>query len=309
MTTTRTIGRAWRALLVAVLLAVPVTVAGGSAEAAPTQAAPVRLTGVQRYQRTTLGTSSPPSRHIGASCPIGQVAVGGGARTMGPYGGSIHGNVMLQALVPGSTTYAAQAVEKAGGYSGDWALTAYVICADADPDLQLEIEGRTSDNTPYFDPEQGWVNDVAAPCPAGKKLLGTGGVVGGPAGRVSFQQVRPNQQGAYAFVQGVREITVADDFGVTAYAICARPVQGWHVVIEGTEYNTAREQTATAPCPPGDQIVAAGLTKGDVYGFAHVDALVPTMLTRSLFSSGAIPDPTATYRWNIASWAVCVDAF
>lgn len=308
MTSTRTIGRAWRAVLVAVLLAVPVAVAGGSAEAAPAQAAPVRLTGVQRHQKTTLGTSSPTSRHIGVSCPAGQVAVGGGARTMVSTGQTTRGHVMLQALVPGPTSYAAQAVEKVGGYSANWSLTVYVICADAAPGLEPEIVGRTSDATPYFDAEQGWVNDVAAPCPSGKKLLGLGGVVGGPAGRVSFQQVRPNQQGAYAFVQGVREITAHDDFVVTAYAICARPVQGWRVEIDGTDYNTERVQSATATCDADEQIVAAGLTKGDVYGLARVDAIIPSTLTRSLFTSGGIPDPTATYPWNLASWAVCVDA-
>jgi hypothetical protein len=307
MTTTRTIGRGWRAALVAVLLAGPAAVLGGPAEAAPAQEAPVRLTGIQRYQETTLGTSSPTSRHVSASCPPGKVTVGGGARTMVSTGQTTRGNVMLQALVPGATTYAAQAVEKAGGYSANWSLTAYVICADRVPGLELEVVGRSSDFTPYFDAEQGWVNDVAAPCPAGKRLLGTGGIVGGPAGRVSFQQLRPNQQGGYTFVQGVRESSVDDDFSVVAYAICARPVQGWHVAIDGTDYNTGRLQTATAACEADEQIVAAGLTKGDVRGFAHVDALVPSTLTGSLFTSGAIPDPTPTYRWNLASWAVCVD--
>jgi len=311
MTTTRTIGRAWRAVLVAALLAVPVAVVGGSAEAAPAPdpAAPVRLTGVQRYQKTTLGTSSPDSRHTGMSCPDGQVAIGGGARTMVSTGQTTRGNVMLQALVPGSTSFAAQAVEKADGYSANWSLTVYVICADDVPGLELQIVPRTSDFTPYFDAEQGWVNDVAAPCPSGKKLLGLGGVVGGPAGRVSFQQVRPNQQGAYAFVQGVRESSVTAAFGVTAYAICSKPVQGWNVAIDGTDYSTERQQEATSSCEADEQIVAAGLTKGDVGGFAHVDALVPSTLTGSLFSSGGIPDPIPTYRWNLASWAVCVTAF
>jgi hypothetical protein len=290
-----------------VLLAGPAAVLGGPAEAAPAQEAPVRLTGIQRYQKTTLGTDSPDSRHITASCPVGKVAVGGGAKTMVTTGASTRGNVMLQALVPGPASYAAQAVEKADGYSANWSLTAYVICADAVPGLALEVESRSSDFTPYFDAEQGWVNDVAAPCPTGKKLLGTGGIVGGPAGRVSFQQVRPNQQGAYAFVQGVRESSVTDNFSVVAFAICARPVQGWRVAIDGTDYNTDRLQTATADCDADEQIVAAGLTKGDVRGFAHVDTLVPSTLTRSLFSSAAIPDPTPTYRWNLASWAVCVD--
>jgi hypothetical protein len=179
----------------------------------------VKLTGIQRFQETTLGTSSPTSRNISATCPGTKRAVGG---------------------------------------------------------------------------------------PAGKKLLGTGGIVGGPAGRVSFQQVRPNQQGAFAFVQGVREINITDPFTVTAIAICANPVQGWHVVIDGTDVNTGRVQTATATCGANEQIVGTGLTKGDVYGFAHVDALVPQTLNRSLFSSGGIPDPTPTYRWNLASWAVCV---
>jgi hypothetical protein len=224
-------------------------------------------------------------------------------------GQTTRGNVMLQMLVPGATTYVARAVEKEGGYSANWSLTVYVICADAVPGLDLQIVPATSDSTPYLDDEGAWVNDVAAACPSGKKLLGLGGLLGGPPGRVSFQQVRPNQQGGYAFVQGVRQYSFTDNFNVTAYAICARPVQGWRVEIDGTDYNTDRLQTATATCDADEQIVAAGLTKGDVLGYAHVDALVPSTLTSSLFTSGAIPDPTPTYRWNLASWAVCVDAF
>jgi len=307
MTTLMTIRRAWHVLLVATLLAVTAAALGGTAEAAPAQLAPVKLTGIQRFQETTLGTSSPTSRNISASCPGTKRAVGGGARTMNPIGQTTNGNVMLQALVPGTNSYFAQAVEKASGYSGNWSLTVYVICADNVPGLGLQLVSVPSEgSTPHFDPVQGWVNDATARCTGNRRLLGTGGIVGGPAGRVSFQQIRPNQQGGFAFVQGVREINVTNPFTVTAIAICANPVEGWRVEIDGTDVNTGRVQTATATCDADEQIVAAGLTKGDVNGFAHVDALVPQTLNRSLFSSGGIPDPTATYRWNLASWAVCV---
>jgi hypothetical protein len=238
--------------------------------------------------------------------------LGGGAKVLAPSGGSTYGNALLQALVPGASTYFAQAVEKRDGYSGDWALSAYAVCAAVPASLGVEIAHRVSDDEVEFLPPFEYVNDVAAPCPAGKRITGTGGILSGVTGGVSFQQIRPNQQGAYSFVQGVQAALEdgVDDTGftVTAYAVCAYPIKGWHVVIDATDHDSARLQVARAECPEDEQVIGGGLTKGDGLGSARVEAVWPLGSPfQELNVIGAIPGPFGTYGWNLAAWAICVD--
>jgi hypothetical protein len=270
----------------------------------------VKVTGVRVYSASSPGGfNSNSSRHVTASCPPGQRVLGGGAKVITRTGGSTYGNAQLQALVPGTSTYFAQATEKRNGYSGDWALSAYAVCAPVPASLGVEVVYRTSDDSVEFIPPFEHVNDVAAPCPGGKRIVGTGGILGGPAGGVSFQQIRPNQQGAYSFVQGVLEGGLGGTrFTVTAYAVCAYPIQGWHVVIDGTDYDDARLQVARAECPDGEQVIGGGLTKGDGLGYARVETVWPVGSPfQTLSVIGGIPDPYGTYDWNLAAWAVCVD--
>ena len=286
--------------------------AAAAAVAAPSVAAPasVELTGVRVYSSVSVGgLNSTSTRTATARCPQGQRVLGGGAKVLSPNGGSAYGNALLQALIPGPSTYFAQAVEKRNGYSGDWALSAYAVCAPVPASLGVEIVSRNSDDSLEFIPPFEYVNDVAAPCPAGKRIIGTGGILGGVTGGVSFQQIRPNQQGAYSFVQGVLEAGLGGTrFTVTAYAICAYPIQGWHVVIDGTDYNNARLQVTSVECPEGEQIIGGGLTKGDGMGYARVETMWPLGSPfQKLSVIGGIPDPYGTYDWNLAAWAVCVD--
>jgi hypothetical protein len=289
--------------------------AGADPGVAAPPPAPVEVTGVRVYSSSSPGGfNSTSTRSATASCPQGQRVLGGGAYVMARNGGSTYGNVLLQALMPGTSSYFAQAVEKRsfGGYSGDWALSAYAICAPVPASLDVEVVSRTSYNSVKCTSTYSCVNDISAPCPAGKRIIGTGGILAGNAfnsGGVSFQQIRPNQQGAYSFVQGVLEGGLAGTtFTVTAFAVCAYPIQGWHVVIDGTDYSNARLQIASVECPEGEQIIGGGLTKGDGLGYARVETMWPLGSPfQKLYVKGGIPDPYGTYDWNLAAWAVCVD--
>lgn len=245
--------------------------------------------------------SSSPRQYASAGCEPGETVLGGGAKTIPG-----DGEIQLQAMVPGSTYYWASAVAKYD-YSERWTLQAYAICAPVRASVGVEVVSRTSDYREKQLYNGGYGNDVAAPCPAGKRIVGTGGAIRGPA---SFQQIRPNQHGAYAFVQGVND---RNDWGspvqVTAYAVCAYPIQGWHVVIGGTDWNDERYQQTHASCP-GQQVIGGGLTKGDWEGEAHFNGMYPS----SWYGQhpiwvvlGAIPSHRPTHDWNLAAWAVCVD--
>ena len=281
--------------------------------AAPVALAGVRLTrvGVYTTREPLEGFTSGYPKSAEAMCPEGQRVLSGGAMVSTSTGSSTHGAVQLYALFPFNYptrgSYFANAEENYVGYSEDWALTVYAVCAPVPASLGLEVVGRHSDDT--MEPTAGgaWTNSVSAPCPAGKRVIGTGGVLGGSTNYKSFQQIRPNQQGAYTFVQGVLDKYLYEPFTVTAISICAYPIQGWHVVIDGTDYNNARDQAASVACE-GQQIIGGGLTKGDDIGWAHVTNVIPIGPPfQALLVTGGIPSPHSTYNWNLAAWAICVD--
>ena len=61
-------------------------------------------------------------------------------------------------------------------------------------------------------------------------------------------------------------------------------------------------------CPAGQQVLGAGLTKGDDFGAAHVESVYPSTLSTTssrVFVGGGAPFTPAP--WNLAAWAVCVD--
>jgi hypothetical protein len=238
-----------------------------------------------------------------APCPAGKVALGGGARITPRYGGATHGQVILVHAQPLANGYYAGASEWAGGYSYDWFLVAYAVCGDQPAGYQIVQQVSDTETEGPF----GNLNDTHASCPSGKKVIGTGGALQGARGQVSFQQIRPNQQGAYVFVQGILHPGFASPFTVYAWAVCANPLDGWHVVIDGTDYSTDTTQQTSVACPAGEQALGAGFTKGDDFGAAHIESFsVRTFSTSStVYLNGGAP--FTPQPWNIAAWAVCVD--
>jgi hypothetical protein len=304
-------------LAAAIALAVSAMAVGPQREAEAAPAA-VRITGVHRVSERTpfSGSNSSTLKTAVATCPGGERVLSGGAKVITANGSSTVGNVALTRLVPTTSTYGAQAVEAREGYSENWSLTAYAICVpDPQNNLGVEVVTRISAEDVKSDPFGLQVNDATAPCPSGKKIVGTGGELASirstnPAGTISFQQLRPNQQGAYAFVQGVMEANTIGPFFVTAHAVCAFPIQGWDVVIDGTDLNTDRLQIATAECE-GQQLLGGGMTKGDLTGFGHVETMEPVHGTGTAFQRitvlAGVRGSFQVIDWNIAAWAICAD--
>jgi hypothetical protein len=273
------------------------------------QAAEV-ATNVKVYTTLSSPAGSQFAKEAWATCPAGKRVLGGGGTITRNHGGGTHGRVLLQHLEPDSHRYPngeygdwyyVRAVEGPGGYTEDWYLTAYAVCGDTLNGLQIVPRtSETSTNTPPG------LNDAHASCPPGTKVIGTGGVLSGyPDNASSFQQIRPNQQGAYVFVQGKIHQGFQPGLRVTAIAVCAEPPAGWHVAIAGTAYTTATTLSTSVTSPAGEQVLGAGLTKGDDSGIAHVESVYPSTITPKVFVSGGAPYTPGP--WNLAAWAVCVD--
>jgi hypothetical protein len=78
---------------------------------------------------------------------------------------------MLQALIPGTTTYFAQANEIRDGYPQDWGTSGVAICGHNLPELELQVVQRSGDSRPTSRcrREGAWVNDAQQPARPARK--------------------------------------------------------------------------------------------------------------------------------------------
>ena len=105
------------------------------------------------------------NRQVTATCPTGKSLIGAGSSLSQGFG-----QVSVRALSLSTTTVTATAVDDEDGYSGSWSVTAYAVCADALPGLQLVSANTNNDSAPS--------KTVTAPCPAGTRATGSGWNIG-----------------------------------------------------------------------------------------------------------------------------------
>ncbi|MEU8004358.1 hypothetical protein AB0B66_24650 [Catellatospora sp. NPDC049111] len=110
---------------------------------------------------TAVSAPGSAARSTTAACPTGKRALGGGATVTGGLG-----QVVIDAMMPATTTVTAAAYEDSDGTTATWTLTAYAICAPALPGLALP--------TVTSPPTTGFQQGASPACPAGTAALGTG---------------------------------------------------------------------------------------------------------------------------------------
>ena len=170
------------------------------------------LPGRQVVSAASALTSS-SQRSISVDCPAGKQVVGGGGRV-----GGGQGDVLLTEVEPDAelTRIRARAFEKNGGFSGNWQVYAYAVCATPPEGLELVsvLEWAESDTS----------LTVTATCPAEKYLLGAGGKINIGSGNVVLDDLRPNSSLTSVAVTGLEDADgTVESWGVTAHAICASP--------------------------------------------------------------------------------------
>jgi hypothetical protein len=125
------------------------------------------------------------------------------------------GQVVLDAVIPSADleTATVRAQEDEDGFSGNWTLRPFALCADPLPGLQLVTATGNSDSQNKH---------VTARCPDGKRVIGTGGQILGGAGEVSIQYMIPDAALTRAHVRGVEDQDGrSSNWAVRAFAICA----------------------------------------------------------------------------------------
>jgi hypothetical protein len=303
---------AWLSAGVGVALLATTMVFGSPASAA--------VPGLERISATTAADSV-GGKTVVARCPSGKVTIGAGGFVTGAY----DGDVFISQIRPGSNVpntlfdrVTVSAFEDANGTALNWAVTAIAICVNNTPGLGLE---RVLVATP-FDSLSPKV--VSANCPAGKRVVGTGGIVSqegsGPGGPVPV----PGQR--VGFIDHISPTTTltpltrvrvnayepppngtTSNWSLTAIAICAYPPPGLQPVSVKTAADSAGAKTGVAICPIGKTVIGAGGGRvSGALGQIAVQAIAPsTGGGRGNVTVAALEHEATADQWAAEVFAIC----
>ncbi|HYN93716.1 MAG TPA: hypothetical protein VES42_07685 [Pilimelia sp.] len=227
------------ALILAAVLLAATQVGVQLAAAKPAEA----VSGLIRVVSGSLFDSN-PVKTANAVCPTGTVVIGGG----GAINDLGFRTVRLTAMVPVggglNDFYRVTAMEPAGGFSLEWTVTAFALCAHPLPGL--EIVSRPTERT------SGAFKHAIARCPSGKRVLGTGGDTG-LFPQVGLHLVRPDSPLTIGRASGRADPGFTAAWFMRAYAVCANAVPG-----QQNQARVVNASTATVSCPAGTVVHGAG---------------------------------------------------
>jgi hypothetical protein len=201
-------------------------------------------------------------KEVTVFCPSGKRVIGTGFHLLGAQG-----DVILDGLVPSTSSVKVSATEDQDGTNATWKITAIAVCATAPAGLQIVTASSASN----FESSK----TVTAKCPAGKQLLGTGAELPRGFGQISISNlvVSSNSTGA---IGGVFAVGTADQDGfsnswpITAHAICANPLPGLEIKSAQSAFDSATSKIASANCSAGKVATGLGWGKGGL-GQVHVN--------------------------------------
>jgi hypothetical protein len=239
------------------------------------------------------GFSTGSSKTTTALCPADRPRVlGGGFTTTGTH------LVVNQAQpLAGSPrdSYQVTAGFDQVGTTASWQLLVYAYCSSAAPGWQIVPATSTSTSDAF--------NEVAAACPSGKEIVGTGGRITGGAGQVELvTQTGGLNRGVAG---GLEDL---DGFGgswsATAYAVCvtdASPLD-IHVVQNQTAIDTTNPKSVSATCPSGMRLTGSAVW-ADQPGNAI--SLRPNTSTPTSVTAIARNDNGSGGAFDLLVYAVC----
>ncbi|MDI1463570.1 hypothetical protein QEZ54_21540 [Catellatospora sp. KI3] len=248
-----------RSKLLTALAAVVLGASVSLAAASPAQAVSGQIVTVGW---STL-TGSEPIKTANALCPAGKVVLGGGADIVD--GGN---EVRLTSIEPTwavypTHSYYAVAMED-GGYAGNWTVYAWAICGNPVPGWEVVSTYKAAAST-----TSDTVQAVAV-CPAGKKVIGTGGVT---IGGYRFRLVAVHPTYDHVLVGVSPDETASGSFGARAYAICTDPIG--QVLVDVDSGYSSSNKAVTAACPAGTTVHGAGafINGGTVWRQVHLNRI------------------------------------
>jgi hypothetical protein len=260
------------------------------ATAAPAHAIP----GLEAVSGTSVINSLTPKSRT-AVCPAGKVVIGSGGTIS--VGG---GQVILDELFPsGADRVTTTAYEDDNGTSANWLVRALATCAPAPAGYERVPAAVSASNSTS-------PKSATATCPSGKYLIGTGARIEGGLGQVVLDDVTPSTS-----LQSIRVTAYEDEDGtaanwtVRAYAICASPPPGLHLVVAHGLPGSSKSQGVTAACAPGFQVHGLGgeITGGN--GQVSMDDLPRHVSLNSVTVTGVEDETGTAANWSVRAYAIC----
>jgi hypothetical protein len=258
--------------------------------------------GLQRTTRTSISDSS-TSKTVVARCPAGKRVLGGGGTVTGG-----RGQVILERLEPVQTAtddrFVVGAREDASGYSQNWQLTAYALCASPLPGYGIlpSTSGSPNSNTPQ--------NTISF-C-IGQPEVGFGGRVDRGVGQIHLTNLVRDTNGTVDFtsIAGQEDANgFAGAWTVTAFAVCANTPAKFTGVSATTPPSSANK-SATVSCPAGTRVHGAGgqltpaasgqVNRSLVIDNIAIDAQIGSVTVRAVEDEAG----TAT-TWSVRAFALC----
>jgi hypothetical protein len=229
-----------------------------------------------------------------------------GKRLLG-MGGDINnglGQVEMDRLRPGLFGSTVIAVEDQDGTTNNWFVRTYSICADPLPGLQIVSETGPSNSRNKH---------ITATCPAGKRVVGTGGEILGEESRVVLNGLEPTTDLTQVRVRGAEDQNEpTGDWALRAYAICAQPPPGLELAPPGVSANnSAPFKSASAACDPGKRLVGLGgrITGGTpVAGQVVLDDLTPNPALTGVTVGAREDQDGVDEDWRVHAFAICANA-
>jgi hypothetical protein len=245
--------------------------------------------GLKRIPATSPTNST--NKTVTVTCPAGKRLLGAGADISG--GGR---EVVVQDIrVDSLTSVTAQGVEDQDGTASDWLVSAYAICSN--PVHLLERVVATSPSNSLK------AKSATATCPAGKRVVGGGGEVGGIGGQVVLGHIRPSDLlDSFTAHAAEDEDGTASNWTVRAFAICAS-VSKRVVATSPTDSSPSKE--LYAHCPSDMEATGGG---GDITGGGgqvKIWNVVPHDAPTVGRAGGAEDGNGYAGAWFVRAYAIC----
>jgi hypothetical protein len=150
---------------------------------------------------------------------------------------------------------------------------------------------------------------MSVSCPAGKRVLGTGGWISlGNTNQVLIDHLVPSADLTSASIGAFEDATGTDeDWNITAAAVCATPPPGLERVSATSPINSSNKGV-TASCPAGKQVLGTGADLNTFNGHVVLANVRPNPALTSV-TVRAFEDETGNpLNWSVTAYAVCANS-
>jgi len=175
--------------------------------------------------------------------------------------------------------------------------------ADPDPETVTGLNVASHDSGGYNSPGS---KTVTASCPPGQKVFGPGGTIDMGLGEVVLDEIVPSADLTSVTVQGLEHGNSSRNWDVTAYAICADPVDYMLLVSDDSPQNTSSPKNVTVECPLGLRVYGLGAEIINGQGNVTLDDLdIDESLTFVDVGAYGWHGTTVSNSWAVRAYAVC----